>query len=164
MELIEIGIINNTHGIRGELKFTPWCDSHTDLLELSDVVIDDIVYKIISIRPHKDKVLLMLEGVTSIDMAEGFKNKIIYADKDAFTLDEDRYFVRDLIGICVTDVDSGFIYGTLYDIIETGANDVYCVRSEKGREYLIPAIEDCIISVDLEKKSMQIRPLEGLFD
>ena len=92
------------------------------------------------------------------------RNKIIYAKKSDFKLKDREYFIEDLIGIKVYDIDSKIYYGSICDVIITGANDVYDIQDQSGKHRLVPAIPDCIIQTDIQSRMMQIRPLKGLFD
>ena len=83
--------------------------------------------------------------------------------RDDLELDEDTYFIQDLIGVEVRDADTDEVYGTIADVMQTGANDVYVIKGEK-REYLVPAIADVVVSTDIDSNIMTIRPLDGLFD
>jgi 16S rRNA processing protein RimM len=78
-------------------------------------------------------------------------------------LDDDCYFVQDLIGLKVYDADNGFLYGEITDVMQTGANDVYSIKGS-SREYLVPAIPEVVTETDIEGKTMKIRPLDGLFE
>ena len=100
---------------------------------------------------------MMVYKLINYDMIDGI---VIFGES---LLDEDTYFIKDLIGIEVSDADTGKIYGVIKDVFQTGANDVYTIKGE-DREYLVPAIADVVISTDIENKKMTIRPLEGLFE
>ena len=166
MDLIETGKIVNTHGIKGEVKIIPWTGDPEQLLDFKELFIESVSYKIQGIRLHKGSLLVKLKGIDTLEQAEMLKNKIVFAESSSFELEEGEYFFRDLMGMDVIDVDTNFCYGKITDIIETGANDVYEVTedSEKKTKRLVPAIPDCIIDVNLDNKTMKIRPLEGLFD
>lgn len=166
MDLIETGKIVNTHGIRGELKIQPWADDPEDLLSFDVFYIDKTAYTVVSSRLHKGMILVHFDGVQTLEAAEKLKNKIVFADASLFELEEGEYFQRDLIGLQVYDSQTGEYYGELTDIFQTGANDVYEISSgeKKEEKKLIPAIKDCIKSVDLSSGEMKISPLEGLFD
>ena len=86
----------------------------------------------------------------------------LFMHRDDLELDEDTYFIQDLIDMEVKDADSGFVYGKITDVLQNGANDVYVIKGD--REYLVPAIPDVVISTDIDSNIMLIRPLEGLFD
>lgn len=159
---LDAGKIVNTHGIRGELKVYPLCDSPEFLLEFDRFFIDRNEIKVTSSRVHKNVTLMRLDGIDHIDKAEQMIGKILQIDADDVELDEGQYFIEDLIGMRVVDIDSGKEYGTLKSVIQTGANDVYEVQGD--RLYLVPKIDDVVIDTDLEKGVISIRPLKGLFD
>ena len=108
-------------------------------------------------------VIAKLEGVDTPEQAEKLRNKILYMHRDDLELDDDTYFIQDLIGIEVRDIETGVIYGKIVDVMQTGANDVYVIKG-KDREYLVPAIADVVISTDIDKNEMTIKVLNGLFD
>ena len=114
-------------------------------------------------RVFKNTVIAKLEGIDTPEEAEKLRNKILYMHRDDLELDDDTYFIQDLIGMEVRDADSGQIYGKLADVMQTGANDVYVIKGD-DKEYLVPAIADVIVSTDIENDVMTIRPLDGLFD
>jgi 16S rRNA processing protein RimM len=165
-KLIDIGKIVNTHGIKGELKIQAWCDSPDMLLDIDKFYLEDekTVLEPVSARIHKNNVLMFLKGIEDFDSAEALKNKVILADKSYFKLEKNTFFIDDLIGLSVFDIDNEKLYGKITDIFQTGANDVYVVHDDERKEYLIPAIKDCIIETDIKSKVMKIRPLKGLFD
>ena len=98
-----------------------------------------------------------------MEEAEKLREKVLYLSRDDVELDDDTYFIKDLIGIEVSDADTGKIYGLIKDVFQTGANDVYSIKNGE-KEYLVPAIADVVVSTDIENKKMTIRPLEGLFE
>lgn len=164
-EYLEAGKIVNTHGIKGEVKIMPYTDIPEILCEFERLFIGNDKSEIIIERSRvaKNMVIAKLEGVNTPEEAEKFHNKILYMHRDDLELDEDTYFIEDLIGIEVKDADTGFVYGKITDVMQTGANDVYVVEGN-GREYLIPAIADVVISTDIDANLMTIRALEGLFE
>lgn len=107
-------------------------------------------------------VIAKLQGINTVEDAEKQRNKMLYMHRDDLELDENTFFIQDLIGMIVKDADSGFEYGKITDVLQNGANDVYVIKGD--REYLVPAIPDVIISTDIDGELMLIRPLEGLFD
>ena len=111
----------------------------------------------------KNTVIMKLEGIDTPEDAEKLRNKLLYMHRDDLELDDDTYFIQDLIGLEVSDADSGKVYGKITDVMQTGANDVYVVTGG-DREYLVPAIPDVVISTDIDAELMTIRPLDGLFD
>ena len=113
---------------------------------------------------QKNMAILKIEGVDDANEAQKLRNHVLYMDRADVELEEGSYFIADLIGLEVYDSASGERYGKLTDVTETGANDVYHITAEDGRELLIPAIPQVIDSIDLEEKVMKITPLDGLFD
>ncbi|MDE5620070.1 MAG: ribosome maturation factor RimM [Ruminococcus sp.] len=164
-EYLEAGKIVNTHGIRGEVKIMPYTDVPELLCEFDRLFIGKERNEIIieCSRVAKNMVIAKLEGVDTPEQAEKLRNRLLYMHRDDLELDEDTYFIQDLIGIEVKDADTGFVYGKITDVMQTGANDVYVIEGD-GREYLVPAIADVIISTDIDTDSMTIRALEGLFE
>ena len=163
-EYLEAGKIVTTHGIRGEVKIMPYTDSPELLCDFDRLFIGkakDEIY-IERSRVFKNMVIAKLEGYDTPEAAEKLRNKLLYMHRDDLELDEGVYFIQDLIGMEVRDADSGFVYGELTDVMETGANDVYVIKGN-DREYLVPAIPQVIISTDVDTAVMTIRPLEGLF-
>ncbi len=162
--MIEVAKIVNTHGVRGDIKAECWCDSADVFFELDTVFLKDgTQYQIESAKTHKNHLLIHFEGVDSIEEAEKLKNKILYADENDFELDEDVYFIKDIIGIEVFDADTNEKYGKITEVLQNSSKDVYVIKGE-DREYLVPAVEECIIHTDIDEKVMKIRPLKGLFD
>ena len=161
-----MGKIVTTHGIKGEVKVQPWCDSPDFLCDFDNFYLNNGKEKInvSDIKIMKNMVVMKLEGVDTPEQAVTFRNKVIYINRNDAQLDEGSYFVQDLIGLKVIDADTNESYGELVDVSETGANDVYHINAENGKEYLIPAIPDVIIKTDIESGIMLIRPLKGLFD
>lgn len=163
--LIETGKIVNTHGIKGEVKIQPWCDYPDILLDLDYFYLDNGEKLVVEYsKAHKGSILVKFKEISDINIAQKLKNEIIYIERDALSLDEGEYFVKDIIGISVYDSGSGIYYGKISDVMKTGANDIYEITSDDGVIRLVPAIKDVIISVDIDKSRMIIRPLEGLFE
>lgn len=115
-------------------------------------------------RVQKNIVVMKIAGIDTPEQAQNVRNKILYMDRNDVELEKGSYFVQDLIGLEVTDNDSGESYGKLCEVSFTGANDVYHIKGADGTVRLIPAIPDVVISTDIEKGIMKIHVLEGLFD
>jgi 16S rRNA processing protein RimM len=164
-EFLEAGKIVTTHGIRGEVKIMPYTDTPELLAEFDRLFMgrnkDEVT--IVRSRVFKNMVIAKIEGVDTPEDAEKLRNKLLYMHRDDLELDDDTYFIQDLIGIEVRDADSGKVYGTISDVMQTGANDVYVIKGS-DREYLVPAIADVVVSTDIDENIMTIRPLDGLFD
>ena len=164
-EYLEAGKIVTTHGIRGEVKIMPYTDTPDLLAEFDRLFVgknkDEII--ITRSRVQKNTVIAKIEGVDTPEAAEKLRNKVLYMHRDDLELDDGTYFIQDLIGIEVRDADTNEVYGTIADVMQTGANDVYVIKGE-NREYLVPAIADVVVSTDIDGGLMTIRPLDGLFD
>lgn len=167
-ELLQVGVITSTHGVRGEVKVFPTTDDPKRFLKLKEVLLDTgrekRTMKISQVRFFKQFVILKFEGFDNMDQVEGFrKMPLLVTREHAVKLKKNEYFIADLIGLRVYTEDEAYL-GSLKDVIQTGANDVYAVETETGREILIPAIRQCILSVDIEAGRMAVHLLEGLVD
>ena len=164
-QYLEAGKIVTTHGIKGEVKIMPYTDYPELLCDFERLFIGKNHEEIIveRARAFKGMVIAKLEGIDTPEDAAKLRNKLLYMHRDDLDLDEDTYFIQDLIGIEVSDADSGFLYGKITDVMQTGANDVYVIKGD-DREYLVPAIPEVVISTDIDENTMTIRPLEGLFE
>ena len=120
--------------------------------------------KVLSARPHKRLLLLRIEGCSSATEGDLLRGKILYLDREDVSLPEGKFFIQDVIGLEVTDADTGRRYGTLTDVLKTGANDVYTVRDSAGKEFLLPVIPDVVVDTDLEAGRLLVRPIKGIFD
>ena len=167
-EYLEIGKIVSTHGIKGEVRVDPWCDEPSFLKRFKTLYFDkngQKSVKVLSCRPHGNIAILQLDAVNSIEQAASLRNKVLYMNRKDAHLPQGQYFIQDLIGCTVVDADNeSLVYGTLSDVSQTGANDVWHVKAENGREYLLPAIPPVVIETDVENAVVKIRPLRGIFD
>lgn len=164
-DFLEIGKIVNTHGLKGEVKIMPWCSYPEFICEFDTLYLDEgkNTLEVINARVNKNMVIASFDGIDSPELAQGLRNKVLYMNRNDVQLEDGCYFFQDLIGMEVYDADNNNLYGTIDDIIETGANDVYSIKCGE-KNYLIPAIPDVVIETDLENGKMLIRPLKGLFD
>ena len=167
-DLLQVGIITSTHGVRGEVKVYPTTDDPRRFRRLKEVVLDTgrekLNLEIEGVKFFKQFVILKFKGLDNINDTEKYRQKSLYVTrKNAVRLQRDEYFIADLIGLKVQDED-GTELGTVKDVIETGANDVYEVEMADGRSLLLPAIKQCILNVDVENGMMQVHVLEGLLD
>ncbi len=167
-EFLEIGEIVGTHGIRGEIRFNPWCDSPEFVKKFKTLYFDSnggCAAQIKTARPHGNIVLLTIKDVDSVEKAQKLRGKVLYMKRSDAKLPEGTYFIAELIGCTVYDADNpDKIYGTLSDVSETGANDVWHIKDSSGKEYLIPSIPDVVIETDVAQNRIVIRPLKGIFD
>ena len=167
-DLLQVGIITSTHGVRGEVKVYPTTDDPRRFRRLKEVVLDTgkekMNLEIEGVKFFKQFVILKFKGLDNINDIEKYRQKSLYVTrKKAVRLQRDEYFIADLIGLKVQDED-GKELGTVKDVIETGANDVYEVEMADGKSLLLPAIKQCILNVDVENGTMQVHVLEGLLD
>lgn len=164
-QFLEIGKIVGTHALKGELRVDPWCDSPQFFCKFKELYLSKGATKLsVKSRPHKNIAIVKVKGVDSIEEADQLRGKILYMNRSDANLAEGEYFIQDLMGMEVLDVDNGTKYGTLTDVFKTGANDVYQITDDNKKDYLIPVIDDVVISVNLEENKVLIRPLKGIFD
>ena len=167
-QLLQVGVITQTHGVHGEVKVFPTTDDPERFLNLKYVFLDTgrekMKLTIQSVKFFKQFVILKFKGINNINDIEKYKRCPIVVDREnAVELEEDEYFISDMIGMNVLTED-GEILGTLKDVIETGANDVYIVNSKEHGEVLIPAIKECILDVNVKEGRMLVHLMDGLID
>ena len=165
-ELLQVGVITTTHGVRGEVKVFPTTDDPARFKKLKDVILDNGKVKkdleIESVKFFKNMVILKFNGLDNINDVERFRQaKLLVTRENAVELEEDEYFIADLIGIKVTS-DGGEELGIIKDVLQTGANDVYVIAKENTPDLLVPAIHDCVLAVDVEAQTMTVHLLDGL--
>lgn len=167
-DMFRVGVISSVHGVRGEVKVFPTTDDPARFKELEEVTLDTgkefITLKIQGVKFFKQMVILKFEGYDHIEDIEKYKGKDLWIRREqAVKLEEGEYFIADLIGLAVKAED-GQSLGRLKDVLKTGANDVYVVEMDSGKELLIPVIPDCIIKVDLDSGEVIVHLLDGLLD
>lgn len=165
-QYLEVGKINNTHGIRGEMKMALWCDDVDYLKQFKVLYLDDkgeTAVEVISVRPQKNLVILKLKGYDSIEKAEEIKGKILYGNRDDAIIDENANYIADIIGCYVVDIDTEEEYGQVKDVVNYGSCDIYDIESW-GKHTLIPATPDIVKEINTEYKVIRIRKMKGLFD
>ncbi len=163
-EFLEAGKIVGTHGVKGELRLNPWGDDSAFLSKIKTLYLKDKTpITVISAKAHGNITLLKLEGIDSIEKAETLRNKIMLVKRDDLGLPEGRYFVEEIIGSKVYHADTNEFLGILSDVSQTGANDVWHIKSD-DKEYLVPAINDVITDVSVETDTVKIRPMGGIFN
>lgn len=165
-QLLQVGVITQTHGVRGEVKVFPTTDDPQRFKQLKHVVLDTgketLPLEIQSVKFFKQFVILKFKGIDNINDIERYKRcPLLVEREDAVELEEDEYFIADMIGMEVVTED-GESFGTLKDVMETGANDVYVIGSSEHGEVLVPAIRECILDVDIKERKMKIHLMEGL--
>lgn len=165
-DLLQVGVITTTHGVRGEVKVYPTTDDPKRFLDLENVILDDGKIKrdleIENVKFFKNLVILKFKGIDDINDIEKYKKAGLFVTREnAVELSEDEYFITDLIGLSVVTDEKEEI-GVLSDVLQTGANDVYVVSQKGQKDILIPAIHECILDVDLEEHTMEVHLLPGL--
>ena len=166
--ILQVGAVTSTHGWAGEVKVFPTTDDPKRFKKLKQVLLDTgkdmLPLGVEHVKFFKNMVILKFKGYDRIEDIMGFKGKNLYVTRDnAVRLKKDEYFIADLIGMKVYTEDEAYL-GELTEVITTGANDVYTVRMENGKDVLIPAIGQCILNVDVEHETMQVHLLEGLLE
>lgn len=170
-DLLQVGAITTTHGVRGEVKVFPTTDDPKRFKKLKHVLMDAgkkqqelQEMEITQVKFFKNLVILKFKGYDNINDVEGFRGRPLYVTRDqAVTCEEDEYFIADLLGLSVVS-EEGEALGTITDVLQTGANDVYVVSQPGQKDLLLPAIMDCILEVDMENRSMRVHVLPGLRD
>ena len=166
--ILQVGAVTSTHGLAGEVKVFPTTDDPKRFKKLKQVLLDTgkdmLPLEVEHVKFFKNMVILKFKGYDRIEDIMGFKGKNLYVTREnAVRLKKDEYFIADLIGMKVYTEDEAYL-GELTEVITTGANDVYTVRMENGKDVLIPAIGQCILDVDVEHETMQVHLLEGLLE
>lgn len=167
-DLLQAGAITTTHGIRGEVKVFPTTDDVHRFEDLDSVLLDTgreyMKLEIENVKYFKQYAILKFKGIDNINDIEKYKGRSLYVTRDqAIPLEEDEYYIADLMGLDVY-LESGEKFGVLKDVMETGANDVYIVETEEGKEVPIPAIHECVLDIDVEENRMEIHLMDGLLD
>ena len=165
-EILQVGVIATTHGVRGEVKVYPTTDDPNRFKKLKTVLLDTgrekVAMEIEGVKFFKQMVILKFKGIDTLEDAAAYRQAGLYVPReDAVGLGRDEYFIADLIGVDVYDEDDAPV-GVLEDVMTTGANDVYVIRMTDGRELLLPAIRQCVLDVDVERGRMKVHVLEGL--
>lgn len=167
-DLLQVGAITSTHGVRGEVKVFPTTDDAKRFSKLKEVEMETkdstITLHIKGVKYFKQFVILKFEEYDSLNEVESIKGrKLFVTRKNAVKLQKNEYFIADLIGMKAVDEEKG-LEGIVEDVIQTGANDVYDITLTDGRNLLLPAIKDCVLNVDMDKQVISIHILEGLLD
>ena len=163
---LQVGVITQTHGIRGEVKVFPTTDDVSRFKKLKEVIMDNgkerLNMEIEGVKFFKQYAIIKFKGYDSINDIEKYKNAKLYVTRDkAVRLKKDEYFIADLIGMEVVTEEGGQ-FGIMKDVMVTGANDVYVVEREDGTEVLLPAIKECVKNIDMEQGRITVHIMDGL--
>ncbi len=167
-DFLEIGQVVSTHGIHGEIRLNPWCDSPQFLNKFKTLYFDEKgtePVEVIKARPHGNISVVKLQGVDTVEDAAALRNKILYFKRSDAVLPDGQWFISELLGCAVLDVDDNSVcYGVLKDVESTGANDIWFIETPEKKEVIIPAVKEVVIRCEPENDKVYIRPLRGLFD
>jgi 16S rRNA processing protein RimM len=163
---LRVGVISTTHGIRGEVKVFPTTDDPNRFKDLKEIFLDTgkelMPLEIEGVKFFKQQVILKFKGIDNINDIEKYRGRDLLINREnAVKLEEDEYFIFDLIDSEVI-TDEGEKLGILAEIMTTAANDVYVVKTEAGKELLLPSIKECILDVDVDNKKIIVHLLNGL--
>ena len=166
LDFLEIGTIVGTHGLQGELRVNPACDGPEFFRQFRTLYYDArgrAPVEVLGVRAHKHLALLRLAGVDSIEAAQALKQRRLFFRRADARLEEGRYFIAELLGCQALDAQTPELcYGTLCDVSQTKANDVWHIRRPDGRELLIPVIPDVVKRVDTAAGRVWVTMLPGL--
>lgn len=164
-DYFRVGVIANTHGIRGEVKVFPTTEDPKRFKGMKEIILgtgnEKKVLEVASARFFKNMVILKFKGIDSINDIEKYKGRdLLVTRENAIPLEEGEYYIADILGATVVTED-GEKFGVLKDVLTTGANDVYVVEHE-GKEVLLPVIPDCVLSRNMDTKVVTVHIMEGL--
>lgn len=168
MDMLEVGKIINTHGLKGEVKIATWTDSPDVFEDIEYVIIKskkgDITLNVAGVKYQKNNIIVKFRELERIEDAEPLKNSVLYVPREMLgELPEGVYYIADLIGLEVFD-DEGHKIGIIADVFSTGANDVYDIKREGQKNLLLPVIDDVVLDVDIEGGKVTVHIMEGLLD
>ncbi len=168
MNYIQTGEIVSVHGIKGEVKVYPWADYPEFLEEFDRFYIqkNKMHFQAMNaeqVRCHKNMVIIKFEGVDTVEMARNYIGKIVYIDRDEIELEEGTYFIEDLIGCTVINDETSEEIGEVIAVDNFGASDVYTIKDKNGKEYMFPAVDEFLVSTDIEAKQIKVKVIEGMF-
>lgn len=167
-DLLKVGIITSTHGIRGEVKVFPTTDDIQRFRYLKECILDtgsrQLPMEVEGCKFFKNQAILKFKGYDNINDIEQYKNASLWVTREnAVPLEEGEFYIADIIDAGVYEEDGTYL-GRLTDVMETGANDVYVVQMENGKELLLPAIPQCILEVDTEEPRLTVRLMKGMLE
>ncbi|MBD5459015.1 MAG: 16S rRNA processing protein RimM [Lachnospiraceae bacterium] len=165
---LQVGVITQTHGIRGEVKVFPTTDDVNRFKKLKEVILETererLTLTVEGVKFFKQYAILKFKEYDSINDVEKYKGaKLLVPREKAVKLQKDEYFVADLVGMQVITED-GEPFGRLKNVLETGANDVYVVETAEKKEVLLPAIKECVLQIDMDKEVITVHIMDGLLD
>ena len=165
LNYIECGQIVSTHGVRGEVRVNPWCDSPKFLLQFKKFYLDNNGSKelsVVSSRVANNVVLMKIDGITTVEEAMKYKNSVLFIKREDADIG-DRYFIQELIGCEVYHSETKEALGKIANVTQLPANDIWHIVKE-GKEFLVPAVEQVIVKVNVADEVAYINPMKGIFD
>ena len=162
-QYLEIGKITNAHGVMGEVKVQPWCDSPEFFCQFKTLYVDETHWpvKVERARPHKNMVIVKLEGVTDMNGALALRNAVLHIDRKDINLPEGSFFLADIEGLEARDAQTGEVLGKIAEVLTLPANNVYVIRGGK-RELMIPAVPAFVAETNVEGGYIRINMMEGI--
>lgn len=168
-DLLRVGVISNTHGIRGEVKVFPTTDDPNRYKKLKKVILqtrrEQLELEIQSVKFFKQFVIVKFKGIDNINDIEQYKGMELFVTREnAVKLAPNENFICDLVGCNVIEDENNTVIGVIEDVMITGANDVYVVKNPEDKEILLPVTKECVLDVDIDKKEVKVHLLPGLLD
>lgn len=167
-DFLEIGKIVSTHGIKGDVRIQPWADSPDELKKYKVFYCGQNKSESLTVqncRIQGNMVLLKIKGIDSVETANTLRNKIIYISRKDADTDDGRFYIDELIGCTVFDADTMREYGIITDVDSyAGRNDVWVITDKNKNEFLFPALSELVVSVDIDKETVFIKPMKGIFE
>lgn len=165
MEKIKIGRIVNAVALRGEVKVYNYSGYKERYEELDRIIVEGKAYEIEKVRYQQQMVILKLAGVNDRNAAEAMKNKDVFiTEEDLQELPEDTFYIRDLIGLEVLDLETGEAIGRLKDVLQPSNQDVYVVKRPEGSDVLIPAVSEFVKEVNVKEGFVKVHLIEGMIE
>ncbi len=165
MEKIKIGRIVNAVALRGEVKVYNYSGYRERYEELKQIFVEDKEYEIEKVRYQQHMVILKLTGIDDRNAAEAMKNKDIFiTEDDLLELPEDTFYIRDLIGLSVIDIEEDKTIGKIKDVLQPSSQDIYVVKLASGRDAMIPVVSEFVKEVSIEEGYVKVRLIEGMIE
>ncbi len=166
-QYIETGEIVKIHGVAGEIKMYPWCDDPMFVADLKRLFFDENgqnEQNIETVREHKNMCLIKLSGIDTVESAREFIGKTVYFAREDVKLPKGRFFAQDVIGCSAIDENTRQNYGVIVNITHPAASDIYEIKNEKGETFLFPAVSEFLGEINIDAKTVLIRPISGMFE
>ncbi|MBQ8610904.1 MAG: 16S rRNA processing protein RimM [Oscillospiraceae bacterium] len=163
---LEVGEIVTTHGVTGECKVYPWCDSADLFGRLKKLYWDasgQRCVRVLGVKYIKNMAVLRLDGIETVEDARRQVGKVLYAARGDIRLPKGAYFVQDIVGCRVTDAETGAEYGVVINVTHPANCDIYEIKTPDGSTVLFPAVPEFMGEVDVENEHITVRPIEGMF-